>query len=124
MKSNPPQIELTFNILHGRLLEFVLGRVNNGDFTERGLARILSISQPQMHNVLKGNRTLTPALADRIMQRFGLSVVDLLHKHELMARSNAESPEGASTFQNDSAIMRNGPSRPRKEMPIHEDLAS
>ncbi len=75
-------------MLHGRLLTFVLTRVNNGDFTERGLARVLNISQPQMHNVLKGNRKLTPALADRIMQRFGLSVVDLLHEHEIKASPN------------------------------------
>ena len=102
MKSNSPKGELNFNILHGRLLEFVLARVNNGDFTERGLARILDVSQPQMHNVLKRNRKLTSALADRMMQRFGLSVIDLLHDDEVNNRLNARPGRGTGGSQSDS----------------------
>ena len=55
----------------------------NGDFTERGLARILGVSQPQMHNVLKGARKLTPELADRLLARLGIDLLDLLEASEI-----------------------------------------
>lgn len=66
-----------------RLIWFVNNRISNGDFTERGLARILQISQPQMHNVLKGVRKLTPELADHVLQCFGMTVLDLVDLSDL-----------------------------------------
>jgi plasmid maintenance system antidote protein VapI len=60
-------------------------RINNGEFTERGLSRILGISQSQIHNVLKGARRLQMQLADRILTKLGLSLVDLLNEVELDA---------------------------------------
>ena len=66
-----------------RLLDFLSSRINNGEFTERGLARLIGVSQPQLHNVLKGKRKLQTKLADRILQKFGLSVLDLFHQTEL-----------------------------------------
>jgi plasmid maintenance system antidote protein VapI len=69
--------------LQSRLIQFVNLRVQNGDFTERGFARILGISQPQVHNVLKGARKLKPELADHIMSRLDISVLDLLESSEL-----------------------------------------
>ena len=44
---------------------------------------MLSISQPQLHNVLKGARKLTPALADHLLCKFDMSVLDLLESDEL-----------------------------------------
>jgi plasmid maintenance system antidote protein VapI len=58
-------------------------RIHNGEYTERGLARLLGISQPQIHHVLKGTRRLQPEFADRIMARFGITVLDLLQDIEL-----------------------------------------
>ena len=60
------------------LIALLKTRVNNGHFTERGLARILGISQPQLHNVMKGKRRLQIDLADRILEKFGLDVLDLI----------------------------------------------
>ena len=60
------------------LIALLKTRINNGHFTERGLARILGISQPQLHNVMKGKRRLQTELADRILDKFGLSVLDLI----------------------------------------------
>jgi plasmid maintenance system antidote protein VapI len=60
-------------------------RINNGEFTERGLSRVLGISQSQIHNVLKGARRLQMQLADRILTKLGLSLVDLLNEGELDA---------------------------------------
>ena len=66
-----------------RLITFINTRIRNGDFTERGLAKILGISQPQIHNVLKGARNLRPELADRLIRKFEMSVLDLLEAGEL-----------------------------------------
>ncbi len=79
------QTRVTFEVLRARLIQRVKLRINNGEFTERGLARILGISQSQTHNVLKGARTLRMQLADRILTRLGLSAMDLLTDGELEA---------------------------------------
>ena len=74
---------VTFEVLRTRLLKQLRLRIDNGEFTERGLARILGISQSQTHNVLKGVRLLQMQLADRILTRLGISAVDLLNESEL-----------------------------------------
>jgi hypothetical protein len=52
--------------------------VQNGEFSERSLAKILGISQPQLHNVLKGARGFRTPLADTILAKLRLSILDLL----------------------------------------------
>lgn len=83
MESLSSDHRVLFAVLQARLIRFLNLRIQNGDFTERGLARILGISQPQVHNVLKGARKLTPELADHLMCRFDMSVLDLLEASEL-----------------------------------------
>ncbi len=56
-------------------------RVRNGEMTERRLARLIGVSQPHMHNVLKGVRTLTPQVSDRILMELKMSVLDLLDSY-------------------------------------------
>ncbi len=75
--------KVTFQVLQTRLIAFINTRIRNGDFTERGLARILGISQPQIHNVLKGARKLRPELADRLIRKFEMSILDLLEAGEI-----------------------------------------
>ena len=76
---------VTFEVLRLRLLQQIKIRINNGEFTERGLSRILGISQSQTHNLLKGARTLQMQVADRILSKLGLSAMDLLSEVELDA---------------------------------------
>ena len=87
--------KVTFEALQLRLLKFVTHRVQNGEYTERGLARVLGISQSQIHNVLKGARGLRPELADRILRKFDLSASDLLTKAELMEALEQKSGSGS-----------------------------
>jgi plasmid maintenance system antidote protein VapI len=47
---------------------------------------MLRVSQPQMHNVLKGARNLTPELGDRILRCFGVTIIDLLNVSDLRSR--------------------------------------
>jgi hypothetical protein len=69
-----------FNDLQTSLLESLKARVRNGELTERGLARLVGISQPHMHNVLKGQRVLSPQLADQILKQLHISVLDLIDR--------------------------------------------
>jgi plasmid maintenance system antidote protein VapI len=75
--------KISFQALLERLIFAVNLRIKNGEYTERGLARILGISQPQMHNVLKGARTLHTDLADRLLWKLGISVLHLFNADEL-----------------------------------------
>jgi plasmid maintenance system antidote protein VapI len=74
---------MSFERLTTSVLEHARERVRNGDFTERGLARLLGISQPHAHNVLKGVRPLTPELFDTMLKRLGMDLLDLYPRAEI-----------------------------------------
>lgn len=74
---------VTFALIQKRLLELLRYRLRNGDFTERGLGRVVGISQPHIHNVLKGVRVLSPDLSDMLITGLDLSLVELLGAEEL-----------------------------------------
>ncbi len=76
---------VTFATLQARLILEVKRRIDNGEYTERGLARVVGVSQSQIHNVLKGARRMQIQLADRLLAKLGLSVLDLAGKKELDA---------------------------------------
>ena len=69
---------MLFGDLREALLECLRARVRNGQLTERGLARLTGISQPHMHNLLKGVRTMSPEIGDRILYHLRLSTLDLI----------------------------------------------
>ena len=86
MESISRSANVSFALLQARLIDFIKLRIQNGDFTERGLARLLGISQSQIHNVLKKARTLKPELADHLMMRFDMDILDLLDAREVSER--------------------------------------
>jgi transcriptional regulator with XRE-family HTH domain len=69
---------MNFQELHGYLAEYVAARVRSGELTERGLARRAGISQPHLHNILKGKRSFSSHSADQVLRELGLTVFDLL----------------------------------------------
>jgi plasmid maintenance system antidote protein VapI len=71
-----------FKEIHERLAEHISGKVRNGELTERGLARRAGISQPHLHNVLKGKKCLSLQSADIVMRELGLSIFDLIRNRE------------------------------------------
>lgn len=86
----------TFGVLNRRLLDRVRAALRNGQLTERGLARRIGISQPHLHNVLKGIRGLTPVLADSLLEGLGASAMELTEPLELgdhMYRALSSNPE-------------------------------
>ena len=74
---------MLFATLHARLLEHLRDRVRNGELTERSLARLTGISQPHMHNVLKGARILSLELTDHVILCLQFSMLDLIDRKEL-----------------------------------------
>lgn len=69
-------------VLQRRIIDNLNARIHNGDVTERDLARLTGLSQPHIHNLLSGARLLTVRCADQILERTGLSVLDLLEPEE------------------------------------------
>jgi hypothetical protein len=74
---------LTFQDARVKLLAYVRNEVRNGELTERGFARLIGISQPHAHNVLKGVRTLSPKIFDLILKCLHLSLLDLAPPEEI-----------------------------------------
>jgi len=79
-------LEISFHLLQLRVIAHVQERVRRGDVTERGLARLTGISQPHLHNILKGVRVLSPHMADLILRQLHINLLDLLEPDESAAR--------------------------------------
>ncbi|MBC8167930.1 MAG: hypothetical protein H7Y20_18935 [Bryobacteraceae bacterium] len=84
-----------FSDLRDTFLNSLRAGVCNGETTERSLARLVGVSQPHMHNVLKGTRTLTPELMDRFLYHKRLSVLDLVDSAAIARHLDMERPNPA-----------------------------
>ena len=73
---------MTFAELQQRLLDHLRRRIQSGETTERGLARLAGVSQPHLHNVLKGRRVLSIEMADGILRNLEIGVFDLMEAGE------------------------------------------
>ena len=67
-----------------RLIAHLRALVRSGDATERGLARLTGVSQPHMHNVLKGKRLLSLEMADPVVAQLRLDLLDFIEPGELL----------------------------------------
>ena len=67
-------------LLH-QIVELARYQVRTGRTTERRLASLAGVSQPHLHNVLKGIRQLSPESGDKILRSLNLSVPDILWWH-------------------------------------------
>ena len=74
---------MDFQELERRFIEHLRQRVRSGELTERGLARLAGISQPHVHNVLKGKRILSTEMADVILHVLRLDLLDLISPQEI-----------------------------------------
>src|SRR5688572_10422469 len=84
---------MLFIDLQTLLLEGLRTRVRNGELTERGLAKLVGVSQPHIHNVLKGTRLLSMNLADQILTHLNLSVFDLVEPGQVEPSAAPVAPE-------------------------------
>jgi transcriptional regulator with XRE-family HTH domain len=67
-----------FELIRARLLDCIRHRLSTGDLTERRLARLAGVSQPHLHNVLKGVRAPSMVMADRLIERLEIGGRELL----------------------------------------------
>src|SRR6266542_5768899 len=74
---------MSFELLRSRLMGHLRARIQSGELTERGLARLSGISQPHIHNVLKGKKILSSDLEDQILAMLKISILDLYSVDEL-----------------------------------------
>jgi transcriptional regulator with XRE-family HTH domain len=81
---------MDFHELERRFLEHLRNRVRSGELTERRLARMTGVSQPHIHNVLKGKRTLSSDTADVILHILQLDLLDFIHPEELTEKPEVE----------------------------------
>lgn len=77
-----------FQELHRRLVLLLSERVRSGELTERGLARLTRVSQPHIHNALKGRRLFSAEAADTILRELRLDVLDLVEPREFLEWRN------------------------------------
>src|SRR5579883_78460 len=74
---------LDFRTARLRLVERINHLVHSGQLTERRLARLTGVSQPHIHNILKGIRTLTPDVADLVLEHLDLDLLDLFERERI-----------------------------------------
>lgn len=98
-----------FQKLQSALLDRVRQQVRNGELTERRLAKLTGISQPQIHNILKGLRGLTAAKADQILARLRLSMLDLFEYPDVVRYMANRQPEDVANREIPVLAQRLGP---------------
>jgi transcriptional regulator with XRE-family HTH domain len=76
---------MDFQTLQSRLVQLLLRRVRNGELSERGLARLTGVSQPHIHNVLKGKRFFSLEKSDHILRELDLDLFDLVQPEDLVS---------------------------------------
>ncbi len=83
-RNTPGLRGMTFREFQQRLRYNLCDRVRRGEITERGLARLAGISQPHVHHVLKGQRALSAEMADQILRRLRIDLLDLIEPGEIL----------------------------------------
>lgn len=84
---------MTFEQLLARLLAELVRRIENGQLTERGLARLARLSQPHVHHILKGKRGMTPQVADRFLEVLGIEADHLVEESPVWGAARGPAPE-------------------------------
>jgi transcriptional regulator with XRE-family HTH domain len=100
---------LNFRAIQNRLLARLRERIRNGEFTERGFAKRSGISQPHIHNVLKGAKALSRETLDLVLKALNCGVLDLYSEQELRAYLQTLSAHGAPSVDLPLLAGRIGP---------------
>jgi hypothetical protein len=73
---------LTLSDLQERFVDLLRKRIRNGEFTGRGLARLVGVSQPHMHNMLRGRRRFSAEVVEDLMCRLRVDARSLMEPVE------------------------------------------
>jgi transcriptional regulator with XRE-family HTH domain len=101
-----------FSTLQQRLIRRLNDEIRAGKLTERGLARRAGLSQPHVHNLLKGIRSPTAESADAMLRAISVGVWDLIEGRHAESAAvpvavlrGAAGPEGKWDEQADSRVQ-------------------
>ncbi len=83
MEYNRGMEDIPFRELQARLIARIRHLIRNGESTERRMGKLVGISQPHIHHVLKGARNLTPPVFDLLLRQLGIAILDLYTGEEL-----------------------------------------
>jgi hypothetical protein len=107
-----PEAPVFFSTLQQRLIRRLNDEIRAGKFTERGLARRAGLSQPHVHNLLKGIRFPTSESADALLRAISAGVSDLMEQRRAQTAAvsvavlrGAVGPEGGWDDQADSRVQ-------------------
>jgi transcriptional regulator with XRE-family HTH domain len=75
-----PEEPVFFSALQQRLIRRLNDEIRAGKLTERGLARRAGLSQPHVHNLLKGVRSPTAESADAMLRAISAGIPDLMER--------------------------------------------
>jgi len=89
---------MLFSDVQSALIAILRMRIRNGELTERGLARLVGVSQPHIHNVLKGARLLSAELSDQILVHLRISLLDLIEREQIEAHLNFAGANGGYIY--------------------------
>jgi len=73
---------MTIGDIQQRFVAHLQKRIRNGELSERALARIVGVSQPHLHHVLHGKRSLSIKTTDDMMQQLKMNIFDLIEPAE------------------------------------------
>jgi hypothetical protein len=79
-----PNRVLRFAEFQTRLVDCLRDKIRSGELTERGLARLTGISQPHVHNVLKGKKLFSIEVSDTILRELNLDLLDLVQPEDIL----------------------------------------
>ena len=96
-------------------MDHLRSRIQNGELTERSLARLSGISQPHIHNVLKGAKILSTELEDQILHVLKICILDLYTEVEL--RAHLDGGSGLNRYR--AVQVLDGLLGPGHPMPAH-----
>ena len=83
---------LCISQLIDRLMNRLRDRVRSGEITERGIARETGLSQPHVHNLLKGIRAPSPESADLLMRALQGGLLALIGPEDIPHNFGAARP--------------------------------
>jgi len=74
---------MNFEELLRRVVAYLREIVQNGDMSERRLARATGVSQPHIHHVLSGKRRLSAEMADQVLHALHNDLLDFIEPAEI-----------------------------------------
>lgn len=117
---------MKFCVLRDRLLARIRGLLETGAISESQLARHLGVSQPHLHNTLKGVRGVTTQMADQFLESMGWSIADLLEPvdFEIAVRRYKASVSSRTRFIEARPLssIRHPPSETVRRIAVPRDL--